>query len=110
MCSIAGSRKKQEVKRDNKEQKFIDLVKELGADYYENDKAVWVMPKKYGDYRMAFALRRKDNKMVTGYVYEDCLNFYEKSDHRLWPEEIIWVSETAGEVAKELKKRRVKTK
>ena len=74
-----------------KEDKFIKFLKSNGADYYEDEKGIFIIPKKQGKYRTAIQLR-KDEFITFGCMDESCNNFVADNDKKLYyPQEQGWI-------------------
>lgn len=77
--------------KEQKESKFTRWCEEHGADYCEDGRGVWKMPKKVGEVRCAVRLN-KDGNINIGEVDEGCDNFYcDSRGIRYFKEEIRWL-------------------
>lgn len=74
--------------------KFSDKMKELGADYVEDEddflRAVFKMPKKIGSARVAIAIDSDDGAFSIGKIKESCDNF-EEGCIGVFEEEMKWI-------------------
>jgi len=83
--------KKQEIKASI----FFKFCEENGADYFESDGdyAVWIIPKKYGEFRMGIKL--EENGWVSFVtIDESCMNINGKSGGGIHAEEQEWIVKT----------------
>ncbi len=53
---------------------LFEFCKKNGANYIEDGLGIWIVPKKYGDYRIAIALA-EDGLISFGEINESCENF-----------------------------------
>lgn len=78
------------LKQKQKQNKLMEIGKELGADYIEDNRIVFKIPKKYGSQLLALAIckRKGDNSyyVLNGIIDEDCDNFIKKTDYMHGPE------------------------
>ena len=80
--------KKQKIKTN----KFVKFCEKNGADYYEDNSGVWMMPKKYGAYRLGVRLREYSMGHIDiGIIDESCMNFQKTSHSGLFDEEVEWL-------------------
>ena len=81
-----------EFKKADRQSKFTKFCKENGADYFEDDCGIWIIPKKYGD---SFASIRldEDGDFQFGTINEYCNNFEDYGGFFL-NEESDWIIET----------------
>jgi len=79
---------------NQKQKKFMDACKKAGADYFEDECAVWKMPTKVGKVRCAIEIT-KDGKFCMGKIRESCDNFESiESDDKHFSSEAEWIIET----------------
>ncbi len=81
-----------EFKKPNKQNNFIKFCKENGANYFEDDCGIWIIPKKCGEYFASIRLD-EDGMWKPGKIDEDCNNF-EACDGRYLNKEVDWIIET----------------
>jgi len=83
-----------EFKKRNLATKFTKFCEDNGADYFEDDGGIWIIPKKYDD--KLLAIRLEDNgRFSFGYIIEECNNFEQDNDTDTYcPEEIDFITKT----------------
>ena len=72
---------------------FRDFCKKNGADFIEGNNSltgVWIIPKKYGQLRLAISLNQSDGLTNIGNIDESCQNFQSNNGQRLFKEELVW--------------------
>jgi len=78
-----------------KESVFFKFCKENGATYYDTgdeEYAVWIMEKQYGNYLLAVKLKPKGTFEI-GNIIPDCNNFEKKLNVFFFIEEGVWLSQ-----------------
>ena len=73
---------------------FRNFCKKNGADFIEGEgdkiNGVWIIPKQYGEFRLAIIFNKGDGLMRTRKIIESCQNF-EKCSGGFYKEELIWM-------------------
>ena len=74
--------------------KFFKFCEQNGADYFEDESGVWIIPKKYGSYLMAIKLD-EDGQISFGKIEdESCMNFDQSTCDFVSIEEQDWIIKT----------------
>ena len=81
--------------------KLVEKAKSLGADYFEDDCAIFIVPKKYGTFRLGIQLNLGDNHIRFGKIIEDCNNFEKwEESYNIYLEEQLWIIEILSRITK----------
>jgi hypothetical protein len=79
--------------------KLYRFAKENGADYIEENKAIWKIPKQYGTIKIAVCLDN-EGEIYLGTINPNCDNFELGTNEVLFVEELKWI----GDMSKILSK------
>ena len=72
---------------------FRDFCKKNGADFVDGEKTligVWIIPKRYGQLRLAISLNQSDGLTNIGTIDEGCQNFQNNTGQGFFKEELAW--------------------
>ena len=83
---------------NQKNREFLDACKKAGADYFEEDSAVWKMPKQVGITRAAISIS-KEGRFKVGIINKSCDNFECIKDNQFYyKEEAEWFIATLSKL------------
>ncbi len=78
----------------------FNFCKQNGATYFEEERGIWIISKKYGEFRIAIGLQ-KDGASCFGKINESCDNFEKMADFEtICNEEQKWIIETLTNISK----------
>ncbi len=70
--------------------KLFNFAEKNGAAYIEEDEAIWIIPKKYGD-TLACMKLKSNGRVKFGVVDESCMNFI-TTEGSWYKEEQAWMT------------------